>query len=280
LEAGGGFAFASVKARVETSYSATTGHHSESSKSSSSTNTNERTVGSSFHESSDRSFSKTNQNTHEASKSKTKMSAAEVGSVESGATGGESTKGVTLTKSKETSRQVSEGGQIGVSDSNTVRENQEENSQQTNQNTQETSGSVNHLVGSEKVKTLQMAQSRDDSSTVSNTHTAEKSRTKTTHSSGSSGYERSGSKGQSGGSAQDRTFSTGFDWSRTSGHTWTKEKAYQVHMTVPAGVRSRLYQVVGYCDHFQLRTNNFRREDFVEPNISIEPRRADLVEYQ
>lgn len=63
------------------------------------------------------------------------------------------------------------------------------------------------------------------------------------------------------GTAQDRQFTTGYDWSKTSGQTWTVQKEYQVGMTVPAGMRTKLFQAVGYCGNFQVRTNNFKRED-------------------
>jgi len=54
-------------------------------------------------------------------------------------------------------------------------------------------------------------------------------------------------------------FFTGFNWARASGATWIEAKSNQISFKVPAGLRIRIYQVVGYCANFQVRPNILKK---------------------
>jgi hypothetical protein len=54
---------------------------------------------------------------------------------------------------------------------------------------------------------------------------------------------------------------TSYDWSATDSSSWSEETAVTVSLTVPPGVRTKLFQVVGYCSFYKVQTSAFKRVD-------------------
>jgi hypothetical protein len=54
---------------------------------------------------------------------------------------------------------------------------------------------------------------------------------------------------------------TAYDWSATDSGNWNMQKSMKVSLEVPPGIRTKLYQVVGSCSFYRVRTSAFKRVD-------------------
>jgi len=58
-----------------------------------------------------------------------------------------------------------------------------------------------------------------------------------------------------------QSLSTGYNWTSSSGEVWKEETSVTVSISVPPGVRTRLFQTYGTCDFYAVRANVFKRVD-------------------
>ena len=54
---------------------------------------------------------------------------------------------------------------------------------------------------------------------------------------------------------------TEYNWTSSAGEVWKEETTVTVGISVPPGIRTKLYQTYGKCDFYAVRANLFKRVD-------------------
>lgn len=259
-----GFGFsASASVRADTSLSNTFGSHWEDSRSSTDSRNEEWSSQQTSGRSHESSNSQTNQRNREDSRSSTSSRTSDHRQDSSTSVGTDQSHQINTNIGREKIENWGQSSNKEVGTSRMDRRNQE-TAHQTNMEVSYNVGRSQDLEESWDIREgrqdswtseLSLLTGRTNDREFGNSESHQKSRDRS--------QENSQSQGLSGKTGSSSGFSTGFDWGHTSGQTWTKERSYDIKMTVPPGYKTKLFQVVGHCAHFQVRTNSFKRIDDV-----------------